>query len=127
MSVHLAVCGRMLGRCLGTPSSRRALCTPAAAALVGRTTAGPVEGTKYQPRPRPGTRPLEQPGGQKRAAGVRAFREIPHTGRSGWLNLLRFWREGRFQLLHKHMERTFNTLGPIYRYPAAGRGALVGP
>jgi len=109
MSVHLAVCGRMPGRCLGTPASRKAFCTPAAAALSGRTMAGPVEGRKNQPRPQ------EQPGGQKKGAGVRAFREIPHTGRSGWLNLLRFWREGRFQLLHKHMERTFNNLGPIYR------------
>ncbi|KAM4600936.1 cytochrome P450 11C1 [Polymixia lowei] len=46
---------------------------------------------------------------------VRSFEEIPHTGRSGWVNLVKFWREDRFRLLHKHMERTFNTLGPIYR------------
>ncbi|KAK5599884.1 hypothetical protein CRENBAI_014483 [Crenichthys baileyi] len=46
---------------------------------------------------------------------VRGFEEIPHTGRNGWINLLRFWRENRFQQLHKHMERTFNALGPIYR------------
>uniref|UniRef100_A0A668UTR0 steroid 11beta-monooxygenase n=1 Tax=Oreochromis aureus TaxID=47969 RepID=A0A668UTR0_OREAU len=47
--------------------------------------------------------------------GMRSFKEIPHTGRNGWLNLLKFWRENRFQQLHKHMERTFNMLGPIYR------------
>ncbi|XP_029959623.1 cytochrome P450 11B, mitochondrial-like [Salarias fasciatus] len=46
---------------------------------------------------------------------VRRFEEIPHTGRSGWLNLLKFWREDRFRHLHKHMERTFDALGPIYR------------
>ncbi|XP_015236666.1 PREDICTED: cytochrome P450 11B, mitochondrial-like [Cyprinodon variegatus] len=46
---------------------------------------------------------------------VKRFEEIPHTGRNGWINLLRFWRENRFQQLHKHMERTFNALGPIYR------------
>ncbi|XP_034029547.1 cytochrome P450 11B, mitochondrial [Thalassophryne amazonica] len=46
---------------------------------------------------------------------VRNFEEIPHTGRSGWLNLVKFWREDRFRLLHKHMESTFNALGPIYR------------
>ncbi|GAA6220608.1 cytochrome P450 11B, mitochondrial [Lates japonicus] len=46
---------------------------------------------------------------------VRSFEEIPHTGRSGWVNLVRFWREGCFTQLHKHMERTFNALGPIYR------------
>uniref|UniRef100_A0A3P9NKM8 steroid 11beta-monooxygenase n=1 Tax=Poecilia reticulata TaxID=8081 RepID=A0A3P9NKM8_POERE len=46
---------------------------------------------------------------------VRGFEEIPHTGRNGWINLLKFWRENRFQQLHKHMERTFNVLGPIYR------------
>ncbi|KAM9724550.1 cytochrome P450 11C1 [Menidia menidia] len=46
---------------------------------------------------------------------VRSFEEIPHTGRNGWINLLKFWRENRFQQLHKHMERTFHALGPIYR------------
>lgn len=47
---------------------------------------------------------------------VRSFEEIPHTGRSGWINLVKFWQENRFQQLHKYMERTFNALGPIYRY-----------
>ncbi|XP_053743656.1 cytochrome P450 11B, mitochondrial [Synchiropus splendidus] len=47
--------------------------------------------------------------------GVRSFEEIPHTGRSGWVNLVKFWREDRFRFLHKHMERTFSSLGPIYR------------
>lgn len=46
---------------------------------------------------------------------VRSFEEIPHTGRNSWVNLLRFWREDRFRQLHKHMERTFSALGPIYR------------
>ncbi|XP_039973970.1 cytochrome P450 11B, mitochondrial [Xiphias gladius] len=46
---------------------------------------------------------------------VRSFEEIPHTGRSGWVNLVKFWREDCFGQFHKHMERTFNVLGPIYR------------
>ncbi|XP_035019223.1 cytochrome P450 11B, mitochondrial [Hippoglossus stenolepis] len=46
---------------------------------------------------------------------VRSFQEIPHTGRNGWVNLVKFWRQDYFGQLHKHMERTFNTLGPIYR------------
>ncbi|XP_058601929.1 cytochrome P450 11B, mitochondrial [Onychostoma macrolepis] len=53
---------------------------------------------------------------QRRSGGrVRGFQEIPHTGSSGWINLLRFWKDGRFSLLHKHMENTFRRLGPIYR------------
>ncbi|XP_051575648.1 cytochrome P450 11B, mitochondrial [Myxocyprinus asiaticus] len=46
---------------------------------------------------------------------LRRFQEIPHTGSNGWINLLRYWRDGRFKLLHKHMENTFRELGPIYR------------
>ncbi|XP_072317247.1 cytochrome P450 11C1 [Eucyclogobius newberryi] len=46
---------------------------------------------------------------------VRSFEEIPHTGRSGWVNLFKFWREDRFRNLHKHMEKSFRELGPIYR------------
>lgn len=46
---------------------------------------------------------------------VRPFEEIPHTGRNGWVNLVKFWREDRFRHLHMHMQRTFNALGPIYR------------
>ncbi|KAK2903715.1 hypothetical protein Q8A67_008428 [Cirrhinus molitorella] len=52
----------------------------------------------------------------RRSGGrVRDFQEIPHTGSNGWINLLRFWKDGRFSLLHKHMENTFRRLGPIYR------------
>ncbi|XP_028971609.1 cytochrome P450 11B, mitochondrial isoform X1 [Esox lucius] len=47
--------------------------------------------------------------------GTRGFEEIPHTGRNGWMNLVKFWRDDQFKVLHKHMEKTFNTLGPIYR------------
>ncbi|KAM9310353.1 cytochrome P450 11C1 [Pholidichthys leucotaenia] len=54
-------------------------------------------------------------GGRGAVKGVRSFEEIPHTGRNGWYNLLKFWWKNHFQQLHKHMERTFNTLGPIYR------------
>lgn len=58
-------------------------------------------------------------GSESRKGGVvgqvRSFEEIPHTGRNSWVNLMRFWREDQFRQLHKHMERTFNALGPIYR------------
>uniref|UniRef100_A0AAY4AG40 steroid 11beta-monooxygenase n=1 Tax=Denticeps clupeoides TaxID=299321 RepID=A0AAY4AG40_9TELE len=47
--------------------------------------------------------------------GIQPFEKIPHTGNNGWINLLRFWKEDRFKDLHKHMETTFSTLGPIYR------------
>ncbi|KAL6109427.1 uncharacterized protein ACO6RY_12557 [Pungitius sinensis] len=59
----------------------------------------------------------ERPGGRQRGADgrVRSFQEIPHTGRSGLVNLVKFWREDRFRQIHKHMERTFDALGPIYR------------
>ncbi len=57
-------------------------------------------------------RALQRSGGGR----VRGFQEIPHTGSSGWINLLRFWKDGRFSLLHKHMENSFRRLGPIYRY-----------
>uniref|UniRef100_A0A3P8UWU3 steroid 11beta-monooxygenase n=1 Tax=Cynoglossus semilaevis TaxID=244447 RepID=A0A3P8UWU3_CYNSE len=46
---------------------------------------------------------------------VKSFEKIPHTGRNGWLNLVRFWRKDYFSQLHKHQERTFRDLGPIYR------------
>nr|XP_055067639.1 cytochrome P450 11B, mitochondrial-like [Misgurnus anguillicaudatus] len=49
------------------------------------------------------------------AGGLRRFQDIPHTGSNGWINLLRFWKEGRFSQLHKHMDNTFKQLGPIYR------------
>ncbi|XP_058877315.1 cytochrome P450 11B, mitochondrial-like isoform X2 [Acipenser ruthenus] len=54
-------------------------------------------------------------GGTAVEGGVRPFDQIPSTGRSGWINLARFWKEDVFRTLHLHMERTFNRLGPIYR------------
>lgn len=64
-----------------------------------------------------GCKGAEGSGSKKRGVDgqVRSFEEIPHTGRNSWVNLVRFWREDRFRHLHKHMERTFNALGPIYR------------
>lgn len=53
--------------------------------------------------------------GKVREVRARPFQEIPHTGSSGWFNLLKFWREDRFRQLHVHMEKTFSKLGPIYR------------
>ncbi|CAL1611044.1 unnamed protein product [Knipowitschia caucasica] len=64
----------------------------------------------------PGALGKERVGVRRTGDGrVRSFEEIPHTGRSGWLNLLKFWREDRFRHLHKHMEKSFKELGPIYR------------
>ncbi|KAJ3597515.1 hypothetical protein NHX12_001038 [Muraenolepis orangiensis] len=119
--LNLAACGRLPGRWAssGGPwraASRRALCTPAVTAVIGGGGRGGGGGGRAEEEEKKNqTQTKERTGGWKRGAGVRAFKEIPHTGRSGWLNLLRFWREDRFRLLHKHMERTFNTLGPIYR------------
>ncbi|XP_066538991.1 cytochrome P450 11C1 isoform X2 [Hoplias malabaricus] len=57
----------------------------------------------------------EGAGKAEQRSNVRSFQQIPHTGSNGWINLLRFWREGTFSQLHKHMEESFHTLGPIYR------------
>uniref|UniRef100_A0A8C4E962 steroid 11beta-monooxygenase n=1 Tax=Dicentrarchus labrax TaxID=13489 RepID=A0A8C4E962_DICLA len=76
------------------------------------TAAGTVVDGKLEGRKRG-----ESTGVRKRGVDgrVRSFEEIPHTGRNGWVNLVKFFREDRFRHLHKHMERTFNALGPIYR------------
>ena len=55
-------------------------------------------------------------GGAVSGRQVRGFEEIPHTGSNGYVNLFRFWKEDRFQSLHKYMEKNFKALGPIYRY-----------
>ncbi|KAI9533235.1 hypothetical protein NQZ68_025629 [Dissostichus eleginoides] len=83
---------------------RRAFCMAAAAGMVAH---GKLEGRKA----------AESTGVRKKGVDgrVRSFEEIPHTGRSGWVNLVKFWREDRFRHLHLHMERTFKALGPIYR------------
>ncbi|KAM3873205.1 cytochrome P450 11C1 [Diretmus argenteus] len=108
MSIRSAVCIGAQEMCgSGNPSfsgvARRALCVSAAGTVVGRVERG--------------KEPKEGMGVKKRSVDgrVKRFEEIPHTGRSGWVNLVKFWREDRFRLLHKHMERTFKTLGPIYR------------
>uniref|UniRef100_A0A667XX50 steroid 11beta-monooxygenase n=1 Tax=Myripristis murdjan TaxID=586833 RepID=A0A667XX50_9TELE len=110
VSAHLAMCIRVQGMSgssypLLCAASQRAMCMSAAGTVVG----GKVEGRKGAAK--------ESTGVKKRGVNerVRSFEEIPHTGRSGWANLVKFWREDRFRTLHKHMERTFNTLGPIYR------------
>ncbi|XP_024122889.1 cytochrome P450 11B, mitochondrial isoform X2 [Oryzias melastigma] len=101
MSTGVSACVRASGssgpRFLG-PAQPKALCMTAAGTVVD----GKLETAK----------PVRKRGVDGR---VRRFEEIPHTGRNGWINLLKFWRENRFQQLHKHMERTFNALGPIYR------------
>nr|AGN04321.1 cytochrome P450 [Oryzias melastigma] len=101
MSTGVSACVRASGssgpRFLG-PAQPKALCMTAAGTVVD----GKLETVKA----------VRKRGVDGR---VRRFEEIPHTGRNGWINLLKFWRENRFQQLHKHMERTFNALGPIYR------------
>ncbi|XP_064153213.1 cytochrome P450 11B, mitochondrial [Anguilla rostrata] len=63
----------------------------------------------------------EGPAGGPQARG---FEEIPHTGSNGYINLFRFLKEDRFSSLHKYMEKSFNALGPIYRY--RGEGPALG-
>ncbi|KAF7663598.1 hypothetical protein LDENG_00205360 [Lucifuga dentata] len=86
-------------------ATRRTLCM----SVAGTAVSGKVDG-------RQGATKLST-GVKKRGVHrqVRSFEEIPHTGRNSWVNLLKFWREDRFRLLHKYMESNFNTLGPIYR------------
>ncbi|KAG7476140.1 cytochrome P450 11B, mitochondrial-like [Solea senegalensis] len=76
------------------------------------STSGAVVDGKLQ-----GAKGVQGTGVRKRGVDgrVRSFEEIPHTGRNGWINLVKFWREDYFKQLHKHMEKTFKTLGPIYR------------
>lgn len=89
-------------RLSAAPAATRALCVsvapPRCEEVVGQVQGGAVARRK-----------------EGRGEKVRPFEEIPHTGSNGWVNLLHFWRTGKFSSLHKHMEETFNTLGPIYR------------
>ncbi|XP_044063930.1 cytochrome P450 11B, mitochondrial isoform X1 [Siniperca chuatsi] len=108
MYVRVTVCFRAQVTC----GSRDLLCGVAPQRALCMTAAGTVVDGKLG-----GRKGAESTGVRNRGVGgqVRSFEEIPHTGRSGWVNLVKFWREDRFQQLHKHMERTFNALGPIYR------------
>lgn len=100
-------------RAQGTCGSRNRLCSVAPQRALCVTAAGTVVDGKLE-----GRKGAESAGVRKSGVDgrVRSFDEIPHTGRNGWVNLVKFWREDRFRQLHKHMEKTFNTLGPIYRY-----------
>uniref|UniRef100_A0A8C2XLW9 steroid 11beta-monooxygenase n=1 Tax=Cyclopterus lumpus TaxID=8103 RepID=A0A8C2XLW9_CYCLU len=108
MYIRVTVCVRTQATCGSTHllcgvAQQRAFCMMAAGTLAQ----GKSEGRKG----------AEGTGVRKRGVDgrVRSFEEIPHTGRSGWINLVKFWREDRFRQLHKHTERTFDALGPIYR------------
>ncbi|XP_054478455.1 cytochrome P450 11B, mitochondrial [Anoplopoma fimbria] len=108
MYIPVTVCFRTQG----TWGSRNLLCGVASQRALCVTAAGMVSAGKLE-----GRKGAERTGVRKGGVDgrVRSFEEIPHTGRSGWVNLVKFWREDRFRQLHKHMERTFNALGPIYR------------
>nr|AAQ04665.2 steroid 11-beta-hydroxylase [Dicentrarchus labrax] len=108
MYIRVTVCIRAQG----TRGSRNLLCGAAPQRALCLTAAGTVVDGKLEGRKRG-----ESTGVRKRGVDgrVRSFEEIPHTGRNGWVNLVKFFREDRFRHLHKHMERTFNALGPIYR------------
>ncbi|KAG7237674.1 hypothetical protein INR49_032120 [Caranx melampygus] len=108
MSIRVTGCTRAQGACgsrnvIFGVTSPKALCMTAAGTVVDGKLRGRNGGQ--------GT------GDRKRGVDgrLRSFEEIPHTGKNGWVNLVKFWREGCFKQLHKHMERTFNALGPIYR------------
>ncbi|XP_068592270.1 cytochrome P450 11C1 [Cebidichthys violaceus] len=106
--IRVTVCVRTQGTC----GSRNRLCGVAPQRAFCMTAAGTVAHGKLE-----GRKGAESTGVKKRGVDgrVRNFEEIPHTGRSNLINLVKFWREDRFRQLHKYMERTFNTLGPIYR------------
>ncbi|XP_074509616.1 cytochrome P450 11C1 [Sebastes fasciatus] len=103
MYIRVTVCVRTRGTC----GSRNLLCGVAPQRALCVTAAGTVAHGKLE-----GSTGVRKRGVDGR---VRSFEEIPHTGRSGWVNLWKFWREDRFRQIHKHSERTFNALGPIYR------------
>ncbi|XP_020492800.3 cytochrome P450 11C1 [Labrus bergylta] len=107
MFIRVTVCFKAQGVCgsrnLCGVGLQRSFCMTAAGTVLG----GKSEGRKASPSAGVIQRSVD--------GLVRSFEEIPHTGRSGWINLVKFWRENRFQQLHKHMEKTFNALGPIYR------------
>ncbi|XP_045900247.1 cytochrome P450 11B, mitochondrial isoform X1 [Micropterus dolomieu] len=101
--------------------SRNLLCGVTPHRTLCVTAAGTVDDGKLD-----GREGAERTGVRKKGVNgrVRSFEEIPHTGRSGWVNLVKFWREDRFRQLHKHMERTFNSLGPIYREHVGTQSSL---
>ncbi|XP_068179500.1 cytochrome P450 11C1 [Antennarius striatus] len=107
--VQVNVCTRARGPCgprylLCGIAPRRALC------LTAAETAG---SGKLEGRKEAGSAVVRK---REVDGCVRSFEEIPHTGgRNPWINLVKFWREDRFPHLHEHMEKTFKTLGPIYR------------
>ncbi|XP_066235758.1 cytochrome P450 11B2, mitochondrial [Saccopteryx leptura] len=51
---------------------------------------------------------------------VLPFEAIPQCPGNKWLRLLKIWREGA-EDLHLQMQRTFQELGPIFRYDVGGR------
>lgn len=109
MYIPATACLRAQSAC----GSKNLLCGVAPKTALSMSAAGTVAGGKSE-----GSKGAEGTGIRKRGVDgkVRRFEEIPHTGRNGWVNLVKFWRENRFQQLHKHMEKTFKALGPIYRY-----------
>uniref|UniRef100_UPI0037E9405B cytochrome P450 11C1 n=1 Tax=Semicossyphus pulcher TaxID=241346 RepID=UPI0037E9405B len=108
MNIQVIVCFRANGAC----GSRNLLCGVAPQRSLCMTAAGLVVDGKSEGRKGADSAGVRRKGVDGR---VRSFEEIPHTGRSGWVNLVKFWKEDRFRQLHKHMEKTFIALGPIYR------------
>ncbi|XP_029307360.1 cytochrome P450 11C1 [Cottoperca gobio] len=108
MYIRVTVCVRAQGTC----GSRNLLCGVAPQRAHCVTAAGTLARGRLE-----GRQGTESTGVRKRGVDgrVQSFEEIPHTGRSGWVNLVKFWREDRFRHLHMHMEKTFNAVGPIYR------------
>ncbi|KAK5922216.1 hypothetical protein CgunFtcFv8_019500 [Champsocephalus gunnari] len=108
MNIRVTVCVGAQQTC----GSRNLLCGVAPRRAFSMAAAGTVAHGKLE-----GRKAAESTGVRKKGVEgrVRSFEEIPHTGRSGWVNLVKFWREDRFRHLHLHMERTFKALGPIYR------------
>ncbi|XP_010768827.1 cytochrome P450 11B, mitochondrial-like [Notothenia coriiceps] len=108
MNIRVTVCVGAQQTC----GSRNLLCGVAPRRAFSMAAAGTVAHGKLE-----GRKSAESTGVRKKGVEgrVRSFEEIPHTGRSGWVNLVKFWREDRLRHLHLHMERTFKALGPIYR------------
>uniref|UniRef100_H3B0K9 steroid 11beta-monooxygenase n=1 Tax=Latimeria chalumnae TaxID=7897 RepID=H3B0K9_LATCH len=57
--------------------------------------------------------------------GALPYHAIPSTGKNGWLNLLRFWKNDEFRNFHHVMLDNFKKYGPIYSRERIGKHESV--
>uniref|UniRef100_A0A8C0S9F9 steroid 11beta-monooxygenase n=1 Tax=Canis lupus familiaris TaxID=9615 RepID=A0A8C0S9F9_CANLF len=72
--------------------------------MAFRTQAAPTLGTRAAPAPR----------------AVLPFEAVPRCPGNKWMRVLQIWRQQGSESLHLEMHRTFQELGPIFRYDVGG-------